>query len=197
MVDLLEKEGEGLNLTWEVRRGILCHTGPDRAETLEGQLLRLADKIAYINHDIDDAIRGQRHLPHGHAPVHLPGAGLHPLGADQHPDGGHHHPERRAGRNSPSPPPAGTLWANCGRSCSSLSTAIRWPRGRRGKAQELLRRLFDYYRREPDKLPPEFQDIRMEEGVERAVCDYIAGMTDVYAVECFNAAFIPKSWSVK
>ena len=53
------------------------------------------------------------------------------------------------------------------------------------------------YRREPDKLPPEFQDIRMEEGVERAVCDYIAGMTDVYAVECFNAAFIPKSWSVK
>lgn len=70
-------------------------------------------------------------------------------------------------------------------------------KGEEGKAQELLRRLFDYYRREPDKLPPEFQDIRMEEGVERAVCDYIAGMTDVYAVECFNAAFIPKSWSVK
>ena len=59
VVDRLEKEGEGLNLTYEVRRGILCHTGPDRAETLEGQLLRLADKIAYINHDIDDAIRGR------------------------------------------------------------------------------------------------------------------------------------------
>ena len=59
VVDRLEKDGEGLNLTYEVRRGILCHTGPDRAETLEGRLLRLADKIAYINHDIDDAIRGK------------------------------------------------------------------------------------------------------------------------------------------
>ena len=58
VVDRLENDGDGLNLTYEVRRGILCHTGPDRAETLEGQLLRLADKIAYINADIDDATRG-------------------------------------------------------------------------------------------------------------------------------------------
>ena len=72
----------------------------------------------------------------------------------------------------------------------SLSTAIRWPRGR-------LRRLFDYYAAIPDKLPPEYQAIRVNEGVERAVCDYIAGMTDVYAVEQFKDAFIPKSWSVK
>ena len=79
-----------------------------------------------------------------------------------------------------------------------MSTAIRWPRGRRGRPRSCSAApLLEYYRREPDKLPPEFQDIRMEEGVERAVCDYIAGMTDVYAVECFNAAFIPKSWSVK
>lgn len=58
VVDRLENDGDGLNLTYEVRRGILCHTGPDTAETLEGQLLRLADKIAYINADIDDALRG-------------------------------------------------------------------------------------------------------------------------------------------
>ena len=58
VVDRLEQDGDGLNLTYEVRRGILCHTGPDTAETLEGRLLRLADKIAYINHDIDDAMRG-------------------------------------------------------------------------------------------------------------------------------------------
>ena len=63
--------------------------------------------------------------------------------------------------------------------------------------QELLRRLFDYYRREPDKLPPEFQDIRMEEGVERAVCDYIAGMTDNYALEIYHTLFIPRSWSIQ
>ena len=59
VVERLEQGGEGLNLTYEVRRGILCHTGPEQAETLEGRLLRLADKIAYINHDIDDAIRGR------------------------------------------------------------------------------------------------------------------------------------------
>ena len=58
VVDRLENGGDGLNLCYEVRRGILCHTGPDRAETLEGQIVRLADKIAYINHDIDDAMRG-------------------------------------------------------------------------------------------------------------------------------------------
>ena len=58
VVERLEQEGEGLNLCYEVRRGILCHTGPDKAETLEGQIVRLADKIAYINHDIDDAMRG-------------------------------------------------------------------------------------------------------------------------------------------
>ena len=58
VVDRLENGGDGLNLCYEVRRGILCHTGPDRAETLEGQVVRLSDKIAYINHDIDDAMRG-------------------------------------------------------------------------------------------------------------------------------------------
>ena len=70
-------------------------------------------------------------------------------------------------------------------------------KGEEGKAQDMLRRLFEYYVREPDKLPPEYQDIRYEEGVERAVCDYISGMTDKYAVERFSEAFIPKSWSVK
>ena len=70
-------------------------------------------------------------------------------------------------------------------------------KGEEGKAQDMLRRLFEYYVREPDKLPPEYQDIRYEEGVERAVCDYISGMTDKYAVERFGEAFIPKSWSVK
>ena len=70
VVDLLEKDGEGLNLTYEVRRGILCHTGPDRAETLEGQIVRLADKIAYINHDIDDAMRGRIIFPTD-IPIHI------------------------------------------------------------------------------------------------------------------------------
>ena len=196
VVERLEKEGAGLNLTWEVRNGIERHTGGEDAATLEGQVVRLADKIAYINHDIDDAIRGRIIYP-----MDMPLSISQVLGFT--------HSERintltvdiitqSAGRDAILQSPA------CRDAMGELRAFMfefvyRNPvaKGEEGKAQELLRRLFDYYRREPDKLPPEFQDIRMEEGVERAVCDYIAGMTDVYAVECFNAAFIPKSWSVK
>ena len=196
VVDRLEKDGEGLNLTYEVRRGILCHTGPDRAETLEGQLLRLADKIAYINHDIDDAIRGKIIYP-----MDIPLAVSQVLGFT--------HSERintltvdvitaSAGKDEILQSPA------CRDAMHELREFMfeyvyRNPvaKGEEGKAQDMLRRLFEYYVKEPDKLPPEYQDIRYEEGVERAVCDYISGMTDKYAVERFGEAFIPKSWSVK
>ena len=196
VVDRLEKDGEGLNLSYEVRRGILCHTGPDRAETLEGRLLRLADKIAYINHDIDDAIRGKIIYP-----MDIPLAVSQVLGFT--------HSERintltvdiitqSAGKNDILQSPA------CRDAMSELrefmfESVYRNPvaKGEEGKAQDMIRRLFEFYVKDPDKLPPEYQDIRMEEGVERAVCDYISGMTDKYAVEQFGDAFIPKSWSVK
>ena len=70
-------------------------------------------------------------------------------------------------------------------------------KGEEGKAQELLRRLFDYYMKNQDRLPEEFLDIRDREGDERAVCDYISGMTDAYAVEMYQNLFIPKAWTVK
>ena len=196
VVDRLEKDGEGLNLSYEVRRGILCHTGPDRAETLEGRLLRLADKIAYINHDIDDAIRGKIIYP-----MDLPLSVSQVLGFT--------HSERintltvdiitqSAGKNDILQSPA------CREAMNELrefmfESVYRNPvaKGEEGKAQDMIRRLFEFYVKDPDKLPPEYQDIRMEEGVERAVCDYISGMTDKYAVEQFGDAFIPKSWSVK
>ncbi|MBM6925369.1 deoxyguanosinetriphosphate triphosphohydrolase [Pseudoflavonifractor phocaeensis] len=196
VVDRLEKEGEGLNLTYEVRRGILCHTGPDQAETLEGRLLRLADKIAYINHDIDDAMRGKIILP-----MDIPLSISQVLGFT--------HSERintltvdiitqSAGKNDILQSPA------CKEAMHQLREFMfeyvyRNPvaKGEEGKAQDLIRRLFEHYCKNPDKLPPEYQDIRLSEGVERAVCDYISGMTDKYAVEQFCDAFIPKSWSVK
>ena len=176
VVDKLEKDGQGLNLTWEVRNGIVCHTRGQQAATLEGQVVRLADQIAYINHDIDDAIRGRIIYP-----MDMPLSISQVLGFT--------HSERintltvdiitqSAGRDAILQSPA------CRDAMGELRAFMfefvyRNPvaKGEEGKAQELLRRLFDYYRREPDKLPPEFQDIRMEEGVERAVCDYIAGMT--------------------
>lgn len=196
VVDRLERDGEGLNLTYEVRRGILCHTGPDQAETLEGRLLRLADKIAYINHDIDDAMRGKIIYP-----MDLPFSVSQVLGFT--------HSERintltvdiitqSAGKNDIVQSPA------CRDAMHELREFMfeyvyRSPvaKGEEGKAQDMIRRLFEFYVKDPDKLPPEYQDIRVEEGVERAVCDYISGMTDKYAVDQFSDAFIPKSWSVK
>ena len=196
VVDRLEQDGDGLNLTYEVRRGILCHTGPDTAETLEGRLLRLADKIAYINHDIDDAMRGGIIYP-----MDIPLEISNVLGFT--------HSERidtltvdiieaSAGTGEIRQSPA------CREAMHNLrefmfEAVYRNPvaKGEESKAQDMLRRLFEYYRKDPDRLPPEFQDIREREGVERAVCDYIAGMTDNYAVEKFSLAFIPVSWSVK
>ena len=70
-------------------------------------------------------------------------------------------------------------------------------KGEEGKAQDMLRTLFEYYQKNPEELPADFQSIRAGEGVDRAVCDYIAGMTDPYAVEQFKALFIPMGWTVK
>ena len=196
VVDRLEQDGEGLNLTYEVRRGILCHTGPDQAETLEGQLLRLADKIAYINHDIDDAIRGKIIYP-----MDIPLSVSQVLGFT--------HSERintltvdimtqSDGKDRIVQSPA------CRDAMHELrefmfEAVYRNPvaKGEEGKAQDMLRRLFEAYVKDPDRLPSEYQTIRVEEGVERAVCDYISGMTDKYAVEQFGELFIPKSWGVK
>ena len=196
VVDRLEQDGDGLNLTYEVRRGILCHTGPDTAETLEGRLLRLADKVAYINHDIDDAMRGGIIYP-----MDIPLEISNVLGFT--------HSERIDTLT------VDIIESSAGTGEIRQSTACREAmhnlrefmfeavyrnpvaKGEESKAQDMLRRLFEYYRKDPDRLPPEFQDIREREGVERAVCDYIAGMTDNYAVEKFSLAFIPVSWSVK
>ena len=181
VVDRLEQDGDGLNLTYEVRRGILCHTGPDTAETLEGRLLRLADKIAYINHDIDDAMRGGIIYP-----MDIPLEISNVLGFT--------HSERIDTLT------VDIIESSAGTGEIRQSTACREAmhnlrefmfeavyrnpvaKGEESKAQDMLRRLFEYYRKDPDRLPPEFQDIREREGVERAVCDYIAGMTDNYAV---------------
>lgn len=196
VVERLENDGDGLNLTWEVRDGILCHTGPQAPATLEGQIIRLADQIAYVNHDIDDAIRGgviyQMDIP---------------LELQQRL--GFSHGER-----------INTLTVDAIQASADL-TAVRLSPERKddlaqlrafmfdavylnplakseeSKAQEMLERLFDYYVNHLDKLPGEYYAIAQEESKERAVCDYIAGMTDKYAVDQYFDAFIPKAWAVK
>ena len=152
VVERLENGGAGLNLTWEVRNAILCHTGDDAADTLEGRIIRLADQIAYINHDIDDAIRGGIIFP-----MDIPLSASQVLGFT--------HGERidalvtdiireSEGRN------AVRQSEECRKAMVELREfmfrAVYYnpvAKGEESKAQDMIRRLYDYYRRYPDKLP--------------------------------------------
>ena len=195
VVDRLEKGGEGLNLTWEVRNGIVCHTKGPPAATLEGQVVRLADHIAYINHDIEDALRGGIIYP-----MDIPLEISKVLGFT--------HGDRidalvrdaiqasQGQREICQSPRVGEAMAALKDFMFESVYTNPVAKGEEGKAQDMLRQLFEYYRRDPDQLPPDFQTIRVEEGTERAVCDYIAGMTDPFAVERFKELFIPKGWTV-
>lgn len=196
VVDKLERQGNGLNLTYEVRRGILCHTGTDRAETLEGQILWYADRIAYINHDLEDAMRGGILYPLD-VPIHL----RETLGFTKSQridtlvrdviDASYDTGELRQ------TPEIGEAMAELREFLFQMVYRNPQAKGEEGKAEEMLHRMFDSYVKNPDLLPSDFQDIRFQEGVERAVCDYIAGMTDSYAVEKYRELFIPKAWTVK
>ena len=196
VVERLEKNGEGLNLTWEVRNGILCHTKGEPAATLEGQAVRLADHIAYINHDIEDALRGGIIYPMD-IPLEVSevlgfthGARIDALVRDA----------IQASLDQPSirqsPRVEEAMLTLKDFMFDSVYTNPL-AKGEEGKAQDMLRRLFEYYRSSPDELPDDFQTIRAEEGTDRAVCDYIAGMTDPFAVERFKELFIPVGWTVK
>ncbi len=196
VVDRLENDGAGLNLCYEVRRGILCHTTGEKAETLEGQLVRFADKIAYINHDIDDAMRGGIIYPTD-IPVHLSET----LGFT--------HGERidtltmdiiensQDGDEIRQSEPIAKAMAELKEFMFQSVYFNPLAKGEEGKAEDMICLLFDYYIKHTDELPPEYQDILVREGEERAVVDYVAGMTDTYAVEQFSNLFIPKGWVVK
>lgn len=196
VVDVLEKDGMGLNLTYEVRNGILCHTRDPWPQTLEGQIVRRSDQIAYVNHDIDDAIR----------------AGI--LTNDDIPDAitdvlGHSHSvrintlvtdaiqtSREAGSVMLSPEVEKAL-----KDLRSFmfENVYRNPvaKGEESKAKDMLQRLFEHYYTHPEALPEDFQPQMSFDGLERTVCDYIAGMTDNYAVDKFTEIFIPAGWNVR
>ena len=197
VVDVLENDGRGLNLTDEVRSGILGHTwGSAEANTLEGRIIRYADRIAYINHDIDDAVR----------------AGI--LSADDIPRSisdvlGHTHSQR-----------INTLVENI-IACSMDSEELQMEpsvaqamedlrdfmfarvyknpvaKGEESKARAILQQLYLYYMDHPEELPPDFQTQLDFEGMPRIVCDYIAGMTDKYAIYKYNEIFIPAGWQIR
>ena len=196
VVDLLENNGAGLNLTYEVRMGILGHTGDYVPETLEGQIVRVSDRIAYVNHDIDDAIR----------------AGI--MAGDDIPKSissvlGQNHSQRintlvcdiiTASRESDSIVLSPAVEQALLDLRSFLFEKVyRNPvaKGEESKAKEMLHRLYEYYYAHPEALPEDFQPQLSFEGMGRTVCDYIAGMTDNYAVDKFTELFTPQGWQVR
>ncbi len=196
VVDILENGGEGLNLTYEVRMGILGHTGPFIPETMEGQIVRWADRMAYVNHDIDDAIRAGI-LDRTDIPKFV----LKTLGTT--------HSSRintlvcdmiTASREEGKI----LLSAQVEKALQELrefmfERVYRNPiaKGEEIKAREMLKRLYEYYYTHPETLPEDFQPQMSLEGMERTVCDYIAGMTDNYAVDKYTEIFIPTGWNVR
>lgn len=193
VVDVIEREN-GLNLTWEVRDGIKNHTGDEIPATLEGQIVRFADRIAYINHDIDDAVRGgiisNEELPKECTKVL-----------------GHRSSERI--NNMIVNIVEESKGINEIRMSQHIQQAMNELReymfkhvyiGSKAKkeeikAQNIVRELYRYIKDSPDLLPKEAERLMPVDGLERVVCDYIAGMTDRYAVKKFREIFIPESWN--
>ncbi len=191
VVEKLEKNGKGLNLTYEVCDGIACHTRGKEADTLEGRIVKLADKIAYINHDIDDAVRAGV-MCEEDIPLEIRKA----LGF------------KKSARIN-------TMVLNVVENSVDdiiFSPDINEPflelhsfmfdkvytnpvcKGEETKAIEIILRLYDYFLKNPDRIPKAYHYIIDDEGVERAVCDYIAGMSDRYLLAVYKKIFIPDSW---
>ena len=196
IVEVLEKDGRGLNLTWEVRDGIRNHRTSGHPSTLEGAIVRLSDKIAYINHDIDDAIRARKF-----AEEELPKEYTDVLGNSV---------RERLNRmirdlilNSMDQPQI-IMSSDMEEAMKGLR---RWmfehvyrddiPKAEESKAQEMIARLYEYYMKHADRLPMEYILLMVNgEKKSRVVCDYIAGMSDIYAIDRFEALFVPKRWNV-
>ena len=196
VVDVLENDGRGLNLSNEVRMGIIGHTGSYDPGTLEGRVVRRSDQIAYVNHDIDDAIRAgilrNEDIPNSISSVlgesHL--ERINTLVCDMI------HTSREAGEICMTPQTDQAL-----RDLREFmfERVYRNPvaKGEETKAKDMLQRLYAYYVENPNAMPEDFQPQLSFDGMERTVCDYIAGMTDNYAVFKYTELFIPSGWQVR
>ena len=196
VVDILENGGEGLNLTYEVRMGILGHTGDRIPETLEGRIVRWADRYAYVNHDIDDAIRAgileNADIPRSVSKVlgSTHSQRINTLVCDTITT------SREAGDICLSPQVEKALQDLRE---FMFQNVYRNPvaKGQEIKARGMLKRMYEYYYNQPEALPEDFQPQLSFDGMERTVCDYIAGMTDNYAVDKYTELFIPSGWQVR
>jgi dGTPase len=187
---------EALNLTYEVKDGIANHNGGKIQKTLEAKVVHLADRTAYINHDLDDALRSEILTFEN-----IPASVIKTLG------------------------PTSPKRVDCivkdiiktSMDCSDIKMSDKIVNATNelrsflfenvynsskhkfiedAKAKNIIRQLFDYYLKHYELLPKQYKEIAQNEGVERGVCDYIAGMTDRYAINKFTDIFIPSSWNI-
>lgn len=193
VVERLEKEGQGLNLTWEVRDGVLHHTKGVQAATPEGRLVRYADQIAYIHHDMDDAVRAgilcETDVPADIREVlgqtrierldSLVGAII-------------EHGNDEIGMPS-------EIFSMFDKLHKFMYDALYYnpvAKAEEGKVEELVRRLYEHFSTHPDELPEEYHLVYKTDGACRAACDYVSGMSDNYALSVYHDLFIPRGWSV-
>ncbi|MEE0858257.1 MAG: deoxyguanosinetriphosphate triphosphohydrolase [Acutalibacteraceae bacterium] len=192
VVERLEKNGRGLNLTFEVCNGIERHTKGEWAYTPEGRVVRYADRIAYINHDIDDAVRAgiikENDIPKEFTDV---------LGTST---------STRINtlvcsivNNSKNgelkmDDEVANAYHNIHEFMFERVYKSPYAKSEEKKIPDFIYRLFEYFKRHPEKLDPLMQQIVESEGIDRAVCDYIAGMTDQYAIQMYSNLFVPKRW---
>ncbi len=197
VVECLEKQGEGLNLTWEVLDGILNHKSSGSPHTLEGQIVQLSDKIAYINHDIDDAVRGgilkEEDIPARYTDVlgNTTKVRLDTM----------IHNVITSSMDQPKISMSHEVQeATLGLRRFMFENVYQNPRakGEEVKAVNMITNLYEYYIRHMELLPAQYLSMMDANGVsqEQIVCDYIAGMTDTYAVKKFEEFFVPESWKI-
>ena len=195
VVDVLERDGRGLNLCYETRMGILNHTVGAPDDTLEATTVRLCDRIAYVNHDLDDSIRAGI-LTEEDVPARVR--------------------ENCGDKNSRRINAfMSDLIANSGGGKLKMSDEMQETfnifhafmfsdvytnpvaKSEENKVKGILGGLYTYYTSHPDALPDDFRGVIEHDGIERAACDYISGMTDGYAMEKYGEIFIPFAWTVK
>lgn len=188
----LEKNGKGLNLTFEVLDGILHHTKDEWAETLEGKAVRVSDRVAYINHDIEDAVRAniikQEDLPSeitsvlGYTKSQRINTLVKSIIENSDKDGIKMDSTVNEAYEALHKFLFGAVYTN------------RTAKAEEDKVGDIVEGLFSYFIKRPEKLPEEYKFICEQDGKERAVMDYIAGMTDHFAVSTYSDIYIPKFW---
>lgn len=196
VAQVLEKNGEGLNLTWEVRDGILNHRTSGNPSTLEGKVVRLSDKIAYIHHDMDDAQRAgiitEDDIPItlrmllGYTTRERLNTFVHNIIENSY--------EQDTIKMSDE-----IFEAMMTLRAIMFEQVYENPAAKKeeDKAVKMLTELYEYYVEHPESMSAEYREmIRRGEKKTRTVCDYLSGMTDQYSMEKFREIYIPKAWEV-